>query len=189
MTWINRRGHARVIVAILACGVMLSACGIEQTPDTTASSSSSTPSSSSSSNTSAPTDPDGARAITVVRNYEETTSQLRIDPSIPMGELGAYATGQAYRQRTHDIRQSRARGDRQRGGVKIVEVEASKRSATSQQVVACTDFTDITVTDKNGQEIDLPYDRIERIYTVEKSDEASQDGKWRVTAEKVKQAC
>ncbi|MDN5715662.1 MAG: hypothetical protein L0G89_00350 [Janibacter sp.] len=185
----SRRARVTATVAaLLACGVGLGACGDDATEPTTPPSAS-TSSARTSTSPSTPANPDGARAIAVVRNYEKTSDKLASDPSIPTGELGAYATGQAYDQRTHDIRQSRARGERETGGVKIVEVEASKRSATSQQVVACIDLTGLTVTDKNGKEIDLPYDRVERIYTVEKSDGETQDGKWRVTAEKVKQTC
>lgn len=183
----KRRVAARVVVTMLACGVTLSACSDAQVPEETTSSSSSSSSSPSSSSTRS--NPDGARAIAVVKKYTQTSNDLRLDPTMPTGELGAYGTSEAYHQRAFDIRRSREQGKRYRGRVKIVEAEASRRSATSQQVVVCTDLTGTTVTDKNGKEIDLPYDRLERIYTVDKSDGAGEDGKWRVTAEKVKQTC
>lgn len=186
----KRRASVAAASAVLACGVALSGCSSdEETPPEGASSSSTSSSTSSSSSSSTPTDPDGARAIAVVKNFEKTTNEIRLDPSMQTGELGAYATGQAYKQRTFNIRESRQEGERQRGGVKILKAEASKRSATSQQVVVCTDLTEITVTDKNGKKIDLPHERLERIYTVDKSDGETQDGKWRVTTEKVKQTC
>lgn len=186
----KRRVASAAAAAMLACGVTLSACSDEQTPEeSTSSSSSSSSTASSSSSSSTPADPDGARAIAVVKNLEKTTNEIRLDPSMQTGELGAYATGQAYRQRAFDIRQGREEGKRYRGEVKVAEAEATRRSATSQQVVVCTDLTARTVTDKSGKEIELPHDRLERIYTVDKSDGAGQDGKWRVTAEKVKQTC
>lgn len=187
----KRQASVAAASAVLACGVTLSGCSSdEETPQESASSSSTSSSSaSSSSSSSTPTDPDGARAIAVVKNFERTTNEIRLDPSMQSAELGAYATGQAYKQRTFDIRESRKQGERQRGGVKVLDAEASKRSATSQQVVVCTDLTEIRVTDKSGKKIDLPHDRLERIYTVDKSDGETQDGKWRVTTEKVKQTC
>lgn len=182
----KRRVSVAAASAVLACGVALSGCSSdEETPPEGASSSGT----SSSSTSSTPTDPDGERAIAVVKNFEKTTNEIRLDPSMQTGELGAYATGQAYKQRTFDIRESRKQGKRYKGNVKVLEAEASKRSATSQQVVVCTDLRERTITDKNGKKIDAPHDRLERIYTVDKSDGETQDGKWRVTTEKVKQTC
>lgn len=191
------RLHTRptVVTASLAAAlVALAGCGGEDegtdttTTDASSSSSSSTSASSSASSTTK-SNPDGATAIEVVKNFEKTMNDLQLDPMKETGALGAYATGEAYRQRTFSIRQSREAGERQTGRVRIVEATASRQSATSQRVEACTDLTNRKVTDKDGKEIETPFDRLGRVYTVEKSDGAQQDGKWRVTAEKATSEC
>ncbi|WP_176573020.1 hypothetical protein, partial [Janibacter anophelis] len=157
------------------------------TSSSSSSSSSTTPSSSASSTTES--NPDGATAIEVVKNFEKTTNDLRLDPMKETGALGAYATGQAYKQRTFTIRQSREAGESHRGRITVVEATASRQSATSQEVVACTDVSARRSVDKNGEALPSPFDRLERVYTVEKSDGAQQDGKWRVTAEEATSEC
>lgn len=192
------RLHTRPTVAtasLAAALVALAGCGNGEgegtdTPTASASSSSAsstTPSSSTTSTTES--NPDGATAIEVVKNFEKTTDDLQLDPMKETGALGAYATGQAYKQRTFNIRQSREAGERRTGRVKVMEATASRKSATSQRVEACVDLTARTVTDKNGNEMETPYDRLGRAYTVEKSDGEQQYGRWRVTAEEVTSEC
>lgn len=183
---IKRRTGAAAVAAMLACGVTLSACSDEQAPEESTSSSSSASSTSSSPTSSTPSDPDGARAITAVKNLEKTSDELYRKPKMSNGEFGAYATDEVFLQRSRSLSDTRARGDKWAGRTKVLEPEATKRTATSQQVVACIDLTDVKVTDKNGDKVDLDYDRYEQVYTVEKS---PNDGKWRVTGEEVKETC
>lgn len=186
----KRRVAGAAAVAMLACGVTLSACSDEQTPEeSTSSSSSSSSTASSSSSSSTPTDPDGARAITVVKNLEKTSDELYRNPKMETGELGAYSTDEAYTQRAQNVENSRSAGEKHSGRAKVLTPEASRRSATSQQVVACIDITGTTIKSKSGKVIEPKYERFERVYTVEKSDGETQDGKWRVTGEEVKETC
>lgn len=187
----NVRRATGAAAALIAGGVLLAGCGSEpdQPTDTTTTSSSSSSAPPTSSSTTTPTDPLGENAIKVVKNFEKTMNDLQLDPSKETGALGAYATGQAYDQRTYSLRQSREAGERQTGRVKIIEASASKQSATRQRVTVCTDLTDRTITARDGKKVDLPYERLGRVYTVDKSDGAGQDGKWRVTAEEATTAC
>ncbi|CAM4179855.1 hypothetical protein [Janibacter anophelis] len=190
------RLHTRptVVTASLAAAlVTLAGCGGESdgTDTNTSASSSSSSSTTPNSSTTSTTDsnPDGATAIKVVKNYEKTSAQLRLKPTKETGALGAYATGQAYKQRTFNIRDDREKGRTYEGSLVIVEATASKKSSTRQRVVACTDLTAVTIKEADGQEIPVKHDRLEHIYTVDKSDGEGQDGKWRVVSESVEGPC
>lgn len=178
-------------VAVLVVGMtVLAGCGSQEDPPVeTQSPSSSSSASAPSSSSTTPSDPDGARAITVVKGLEKATNELRLDSTKATGALGAYATDEAYRQRDFSIRKSREAGERYEGKLKVAEASATKVSATRQKVTACTDLSSRKIFDKAGTEIETPHDRLGHVYTVDKSDGSGQDGKWRVTAEKVTTAC
>lgn len=182
-----------VTVCVAAALIALAGCGSDdgEGTDTTSTSSSSSSSATASSTSTSTTEnnPDGATAIEVVKNFEKTTDDLQLDPMKETGALGAYATGQAYKQRTFTIRQSREAGKKYQGRGKVSKLKATKKSATRQQVTACIDLTDRKITDVDGNNVPLDFPRYEQHYTVDKSDGAQQDGKWRVTAERTTTAC
>lgn len=187
----NTRRAMSTAAALVASGYLLSGCGSDEDPAKTATSSSAsgTTSSASSSPSTTAANPDGEIAIKVVTNLEKVSGQLYEMPGMRIGELGAYSAGGVFSLRSKAPSEARARGEKRSGAKKLLDLSASKKSSTRQQVVACVDLSDVKVTNKAGEAIELDAQRYKQVYTVEKSDGPTQDGKWRVTAEQVTTSC
>ena len=169
-------GVRKAALALIAAGLLLSACtdtaGTDQTPPPSTQSSSASPSSATPtpSETTSTLDKDARAAADAVETWVAVVDRFGANPDLDLSKLYQYARDDALNQTYSDLTAYREKGWTQTGKFTLEVLSSSKNKSGDWIVMVCQDGSQVDVVDKSGKSVRNP-DAAERVkfrYTVQK---------------------
>ncbi|WP_404348501.1 hypothetical protein LG324_13010 [Phycicoccus jejuensis] len=169
-------GVRKAALALIAAGLLLSACtdtaGTDQTPPPSTQGSSATPSSASPtpSESASTLDKDAQAAADAVENWVAVVDRFGANRDLDLSKLYQYARDDALNQTYSDLTAYREKGWTQTGKFSLEVLSSSKNKSGDWVVMVCQDGSQVDVVDKSGKSVRNP-DAAERVkfrYTVQK---------------------
>ena len=169
-------GVMKATLAVMAAGLLLSACndsaGTDHSPSPSTQSFRASPSSASPtpSATASPLDEDAQAAADAVENWVAVVDRFGANPDLDLSKLYRYARDDALNQTYSDLTRYREKGWTQTGKFTLEVVSSSKNKSGDWVVMVCQDGTKVDLVDKNGESVrnaDGP-SRVKFRYTVSK---------------------
>lgn len=169
-------GVRQAALAVIAAGLLLSACtdsaGTDQTPAPSTQSSSASPTSATPtpSETASTLDKDAQAAAAAVENWVAVVDRFGANPHLDLSRLYKYARDDALNQTYSDLTAYREKGWTQTGNFTLEVLSSSTNKSGEWVVMVCQDGTQVDVVDKNGKSVRNPEaaERVKFRYTVQK---------------------
>ncbi len=167
-------GVRQAALAVIAAGLLLSACtdspGTDQTPPPSTPSSSPTPSSATPtpSDSASTLNKDAQAAADAVENWVAVVDRFGANPDLDLSKLYQYARDDALNQTYSDLTRYRENDWTQTGKFTLEVLSSGTNKSGDWVVMVCQDGTTVDLVDKNGESVrnaDGP-NRVKFRYTV-----------------------